>query len=185
MRAGSIVGSGTVSNKDWSRGYSCIAEKRAIETIEAARPGPEFMRWGDSIRIEMKGADGQSLARSSRRWCRFRQRRGCPATSPSPSIGLPQGSRKNIVHCSPGWLATQLRLSTNSTPARAQALRQRFPVGALQHREVECGIEVLADVAGVGGLERLALMQRELVVKKSKSTQVAVLRAFAAASTPP
>ena len=33
-RAGSIVGSGTVSNKDWARGYSCIAEKRAIETIE-------------------------------------------------------------------------------------------------------------------------------------------------------
>jgi len=35
-RAGTIVGSGTVSNQDWSRGYSCIAEKRAIETIELA-----------------------------------------------------------------------------------------------------------------------------------------------------
>ena len=34
VRAGSIVGSGTVSNKDWSHGYSCIAEKRAIETLE-------------------------------------------------------------------------------------------------------------------------------------------------------
>ena len=61
LRAGSIVGSGTVSNKDWSRGYSCIAEKRAIETIEGGAPRTEFMRWGDSIRIEMKGADGQSL----------------------------------------------------------------------------------------------------------------------------
>ena len=61
VRAGSIVGSGTVSNKDWSRGYSCIAEKRAIETIESGAPKTEFMRWGDSIRIEMKGADGQSL----------------------------------------------------------------------------------------------------------------------------
>ncbi|TXH56006.1 MAG: FAA hydrolase family protein [Burkholderiaceae bacterium] len=61
VRAGSIVGSGTVSNKDWSRGYSCIAEKRAIETIEGGAPRTEFMRWGDSIRIEMKGADGQSL----------------------------------------------------------------------------------------------------------------------------
>ncbi len=38
VRAGSIVGSGTVSNKDWSRGYSCIAEKRAIETIEDGAP---------------------------------------------------------------------------------------------------------------------------------------------------
>jgi fumarylacetoacetate (FAA) hydrolase len=40
VRAGSIVGSGTVSNKDWSRGYSCIAEKRALETIEPARRRP-------------------------------------------------------------------------------------------------------------------------------------------------
>jgi len=61
VRAGSIVGSGTVSNKDWSRGYSCIAEKRAIETIESGTPKTEFMRYGDRIRIEMKGSDGMSL----------------------------------------------------------------------------------------------------------------------------
>ena len=61
VRAGSIVGSGTVSNKDWSRGYSCIAEKRAIETIESGAPKTEFMRYGDTIRIEMKGTDGSSV----------------------------------------------------------------------------------------------------------------------------
>jgi fumarylacetoacetate (FAA) hydrolase len=61
VRAGSIVGSGTVSNKDWSRGYSCIAEKRAIETIESGAPKTGFMKFGDTIRIEMKGSDGQSL----------------------------------------------------------------------------------------------------------------------------
>ncbi|CAG1017156.1 fumarylacetoacetate (FAA) hydrolase [Burkholderiaceae bacterium] len=61
VRAGSIVGSGTVSNKDWSHGYSCIAEKRAIETIEDGAPKTEFMRFGDTVRIEMKGADGASL----------------------------------------------------------------------------------------------------------------------------
>ena len=61
MRAGSIVGSGTVSNKDWSRGYSCIAEKRAIETIEGGAPKTAFMKFGDTIRIDMKGADGMSL----------------------------------------------------------------------------------------------------------------------------
>jgi fumarylacetoacetate (FAA) hydrolase len=61
VRAGSIVGSGTVSNKDWSRGYSCIAEKRAIETIETGAPKTEFMRFGDTIRIEMKGSDGASV----------------------------------------------------------------------------------------------------------------------------
>ncbi|MET0518882.1 MAG: fumarylacetoacetate hydrolase family protein [Burkholderiaceae bacterium] len=61
VRAGSIVGSGTVSNKDWSKGYSCIAEKRAIETIESGEPKTEFMKFGDSIRIEMKGRDGLSV----------------------------------------------------------------------------------------------------------------------------
>jgi fumarylacetoacetate (FAA) hydrolase len=61
VRAGSIVGSGTVSNKDWSRGYSCIAEKRAIETIEGGASKTEFMQFGDTIRIEMKGADGSSV----------------------------------------------------------------------------------------------------------------------------
>jgi fumarylacetoacetate (FAA) hydrolase len=61
VRAGSIVGGGTVSNKDWSRGYSCIAEKRAIETIEGGAPKTEFMQYGDTIRIEMKGADGASV----------------------------------------------------------------------------------------------------------------------------
>ena len=61
VRAGTIVGSGTVSNKDWSKGYSCIAEKRCIETIEDGRPSTEFMKYGDTIRIEMKGRDGQSL----------------------------------------------------------------------------------------------------------------------------
>ena len=61
VRAGSIVGSGTVSNKDWSRGYSCIAEKRAIETIESGSPQTDFMQLGDTIRIEVKDAQGQSV----------------------------------------------------------------------------------------------------------------------------
>jgi fumarylacetoacetate (FAA) hydrolase len=61
VRAGSIVGSGTVSNQDWSRGYSCIAEKRAIETLQDGRPATPFMKDGDTIRIEMKGRDGGSL----------------------------------------------------------------------------------------------------------------------------
>jgi fumarylacetoacetate (FAA) hydrolase len=61
VRAGSIVGSGTVSNKDWSHGYSCIAEKRAIETIEDGKPKTEFMKFGDTIRIEAKGKDGLSV----------------------------------------------------------------------------------------------------------------------------
>ena len=61
VRAGSVIGSGTVSNKDWTRGYSCIAEKRAIETIEGGKPVTEFMKFGDTIRMEAKGKDGQSV----------------------------------------------------------------------------------------------------------------------------
>ena len=61
LRAGAIVGSGTVSNKDWSHGYSCIAEKRAIETIESGSPQTEFMKFGDTIHIEMMGKDGPSI----------------------------------------------------------------------------------------------------------------------------
>jgi len=61
VRAGSIIGSGPVSNKDRSHGYSSIAEKRAIETIQDGKPLTEFMKYGDTIRIEMKGRDGKSL----------------------------------------------------------------------------------------------------------------------------
>ena len=61
VRAGSIVGSGTVSNKDWAKGYSCIAEKRCIEIIQDGKAKTEFMKFGDTIRIEMKNKAGQSL----------------------------------------------------------------------------------------------------------------------------
>ena len=61
VRAGSVIGSGTVSNKDWAKGYSCIAEKRCIEIIEGGTATTSFMRFGDRIRIEMKGKDGTGL----------------------------------------------------------------------------------------------------------------------------
>ncbi|MGZ5195607.1 MAG: fumarylacetoacetate hydrolase family protein [Ramlibacter sp.] len=69
VRAGSIVGSGTVSNratevngkKEWTKGYSCIAEKRAIETILDGKPATDYMKFGDTIRIEVKGRDGQNV----------------------------------------------------------------------------------------------------------------------------
>ncbi|HLL18943.1 MAG TPA: fumarylacetoacetate hydrolase family protein, partial [Rubrivivax sp.] len=61
LGAGSIVGSGTVSNKDWSHGVSCIAEKRAIETIETGAPQTPFMQFGDTIRIDVQGPDGETV----------------------------------------------------------------------------------------------------------------------------
>ena len=61
LRAGSIVGSGTVSNKAGAQGYSCVAEKRAIETIETGAALTAYLQFGDTIRIEMFGRDGQSV----------------------------------------------------------------------------------------------------------------------------
>jgi fumarylacetoacetate (FAA) hydrolase len=61
VRAGSIVGSGTVSNKDPARGYSCIAEKRALEMIAGGTPATPFMKYGDVVRIEMLDERGASI----------------------------------------------------------------------------------------------------------------------------
>ncbi len=61
LSAGSIVGSGTVSNADRSTGPACIAEKRALETIADGKPATPFLKFGDRVRIEMFDADGASL----------------------------------------------------------------------------------------------------------------------------
>ena len=72
LMAGSIIGSGTVSNKgaDGSpgktiaaggAGYACIAELRTIETIDTGKPVTPFMKFGDTIRIEMKDVRGHSI----------------------------------------------------------------------------------------------------------------------------
>ncbi|MCA9664946.1 MAG: fumarylacetoacetate hydrolase family protein [Myxococcales bacterium] len=59
--AGTIVGSGTVSNEDRSRGSSCLAERRMLEIIEHGAAKTPFMRFGDRVRIEMKDKDGVSI----------------------------------------------------------------------------------------------------------------------------
>ncbi|MCW7539605.1 fumarylacetoacetate hydrolase family protein [Aquabacterium sp. A7-Y] len=61
VAAGTIIGSGPVSNADRSRGYACIAEKRALETLEHGTPKTDYLRYGDTVRLEMKGPDGLSI----------------------------------------------------------------------------------------------------------------------------
>jgi fumarylacetoacetate (FAA) hydrolase len=61
LAAGSIVGSGTVANRDETKGCSCIAEIRAIETIKHGKPVTAFMRFGDTIRLDMPDATGASV----------------------------------------------------------------------------------------------------------------------------
>jgi fumarylacetoacetate (FAA) hydrolase len=60
-RAGTIIGSGTVSNKDAGNGYTCIAEKRSLEMIAEGEAKTPFMKFGDTIRIEMLDASGKSI----------------------------------------------------------------------------------------------------------------------------
>jgi fumarylacetoacetate (FAA) hydrolase len=59
--AGTLLGSGTVSNEDRARGISCLAERRMIETIEQGKPTTPFMSVGDRIEIETFDAAGRSL----------------------------------------------------------------------------------------------------------------------------
>jgi len=71
LEAGSIVGSGTVSNKendgpgrparDGGAGYACLAEQRTVETILGGQPATPFMRFGDRVRIEMFDRVGESI----------------------------------------------------------------------------------------------------------------------------
>jgi fumarylacetoacetate (FAA) hydrolase len=70
--AGSIIGSGTISNRDpdgspgrpvadGGRGYSCILEQRTVEQLAGGKPLTPFLRWGDTVRIEMRDARGKTV----------------------------------------------------------------------------------------------------------------------------
>jgi fumarylacetoacetate (FAA) hydrolase len=61
LEAGSIIGSGTISNVDRSVGSACLAEKRMLETIATGKPVTPFLRFGDRVRIEMFDDAGQSI----------------------------------------------------------------------------------------------------------------------------
>jgi fumarylacetoacetate (FAA) hydrolase len=72
LGAGTIIGSGTVSNRDpdggpgrpvadGGRGYSCIAEQRTVETLRSGAATTPFLAFGDTVRIEMRDAHHHSI----------------------------------------------------------------------------------------------------------------------------
>jgi fumarylacetoacetate (FAA) hydrolase len=61
LGAGAIIGSGTVSNYDRSRGSSCLAEKRTLEQLESGAPRTPFLKFGDRVAIEMRDAQGNNI----------------------------------------------------------------------------------------------------------------------------
>lgn len=66
--AGTIIGSGTVSNADYaSVGSSCLSERRAIEMIAAGKPETPFLHYGDRVRMEALGQDGSPFGNIDQR----------------------------------------------------------------------------------------------------------------------
>jgi len=72
LAAGTILGAGTVSNRDadggpgkpiseGGLGYSCVAELRVVETIKNGKPSTPFLKFGDHVKIEMLDAEGRSI----------------------------------------------------------------------------------------------------------------------------
>ena len=69
LRAGALIGGGCVGGpgierdgrREWPQGYACIADKRAMETVQDGAPATAYLRFGDALRIETKGPGGGSL----------------------------------------------------------------------------------------------------------------------------
>jgi fumarylacetoacetate (FAA) hydrolase len=61
LAAGTLVGTGTISNHDASVGYACLMEARLVEQVEQGAAKTEFLKFGDTVRIEMRDAKGASI----------------------------------------------------------------------------------------------------------------------------
>jgi len=86
VRAGSIVGSGTVSHDDEEQGVSCLAELRALEMVREGRAITPWMKSGDVVRIEVVDANGQSVFGAIEQQVRSPVASSrAPAEAPSPS----------------------------------------------------------------------------------------------------
>jgi fumarylacetoacetate (FAA) hydrolase len=61
LAAGTLVGTGTISNQDLSAGYACLMEARLVEQVEQGEAKTPFLRFGDRVRIDMRDASGASI----------------------------------------------------------------------------------------------------------------------------
>ena len=61
LTAGTIVGSGTIANQDTSRGASCLAEQRTVEKLRDGEAMTPFLKYGDTVKIDMHDVDGNSI----------------------------------------------------------------------------------------------------------------------------
>lgn len=61
LAAGALIGTGTVSNRDPATGYACLLEKRVVEQVEQGAARTPFLRFGDTVKIEMRDDRGESV----------------------------------------------------------------------------------------------------------------------------
>lgn len=61
LTAGTVVGSGTIANEDTSKGASCLAEQRTVETLRDGKPSTPFLQFGDRVKIDVTDRDGKSI----------------------------------------------------------------------------------------------------------------------------
>lgn len=61
LTAGTVVGSGTIANEDTSKGASCLAEQRTVETLRNGKPSTPFLKFGDRVKIDVTDRDGKSI----------------------------------------------------------------------------------------------------------------------------
>ena len=61
LTAGTVVGSGTIANEDTSKGASCLAEQRTVETLRDGKPSTPFLAFGDRVKIDVTDRDGTSI----------------------------------------------------------------------------------------------------------------------------
>ncbi len=61
LTAGTIVGSGTIANEDTGKGASCLAEQRTVETLAGGKPVTPFLKFGDTVRIEITDTAGNTV----------------------------------------------------------------------------------------------------------------------------
>ncbi|BDU20162.1 fumarylacetoacetate hydrolase family protein [Dyella sp. GSA-30] len=61
LTAGTVVGSGTIANEDTSKGASCLAEQRTVETLRDGKPSTPFLAFGDRVKIDVTDRTGKSI----------------------------------------------------------------------------------------------------------------------------
>jgi len=85
LPAGTVIGTGTVSNRDRKRGAGCLFERRAEEILKKKEAKTRFLKYGDTVKIEMRDAEGSPLFGAIEQTVAAPARRGAPQSEAAAS----------------------------------------------------------------------------------------------------